>query len=79
MRRRNGLSLKKLHASISPQLIGKVLLLVLALLVVASIGIGVSITTHSTPAAHSTPTPPENTITKAVDMRRSASARLRLV
>ena len=65
MKRRNGLPLKKRYTSISPQLIVKLLILVFALLVVAGIGIGASITTHSTPAAHSTPTPPEDTITFA--------------
>ena len=39
------------------------MILLLALLIVASIGIGVSITTHTTPVAHSTPTPPGDTIT----------------
>lgn len=57
--------MKKRYASISPQLIVKVLILVLALLVVTSIGVGASITTRSRPVAHSTPTPPEDTITFA--------------
>jgi len=76
VKRRNGLPLKKRYASISPQLIGKVLILVLALLVVAGIGIGASITTHSTPAAsaaHSTLTPPEDTITFA-DIKETPAA-----
>ncbi len=73
MKRRKGLSLKKQCASISPQLIGKVLILVFALLVVAGIGIGASITTHSTPVARSTPTPPEDTITFA-DIKETPAA-----
>ena len=73
MKRRNGLPLKKRYASISPQLIVKLLILVFALLVVAGIGIGASITTHSTPAAHSTLTPPEDTITFA-DIKETPAA-----
>ena len=73
MKRRNGLSLKKRYASISPQLIVKVLILALALLVVASIGIGVAITAHSTPVAHSTPTPPGDIITFA-DIKETPAA-----
>jgi uncharacterized cupredoxin-like copper-binding protein len=65
VKRYNGLPLKKRYASIPPLLIVKVLILVLALLVVASIGIGAASTTHSTPIAHSTPTPPGDTITFA--------------
>src|SRR5260370_14577349 len=75
---RNGLSLKKLYASISPQLRGKMLILVLALLIVASIGIGTSITTHSMPAAHSTPTPPEDTITFANIKETPAASSLKV-
>src|SRR5258708_35995697 len=78
MRRRTGLSLKKLYASISPQLRGKMLLLVLALLVVASIGIGTSIATQSIPAAHSTPTPPEDTITFANIKETPAASSLKV-
>jgi len=73
VKRRNGLPLKKRYASISPQLIVKLLILVFALLVVAGIGIGASITTHSTPAAHSTLTPPEDTITFA-DIKETPAA-----
>jgi uncharacterized cupredoxin-like copper-binding protein len=77
VKRRNGLPPKKLYASISPQLIVKLLILVFALLVVAGIGIGASITTHhSTPAAsaaHSTLTPPEDTITFA-DIKETPAA-----
>ena len=73
MKRRNGLPLKKRYASISPQLIVKLLILVFALLVVAGIGIGASITTHSTPAAHSTLTPTEDTITFA-DIKETPAA-----
>jgi uncharacterized cupredoxin-like copper-binding protein len=73
VKRRNGQSLKKRYAFISPQFIVKVLILVLALLVVTSIGIGMSSTAHGTPAALSTPTPPGDTITFA-DIKETPAA-----
>jgi len=58
---------KKRDTFISPQLVGKVLILVLALLIVAGIGIGTAIATHgsstkpSSSTAHNTSTPLQNT------------------
>jgi uncharacterized cupredoxin-like copper-binding protein len=53
---------KKQHAVISPRLIGRVLLLVLAMLVVVCLGIGTSITAHRISTTPNTPTPVQDTI-----------------
>jgi uncharacterized cupredoxin-like copper-binding protein len=53
---------KKQDTGISPQLIGKLLLVVLALLVVASLAKATFLTTPGTATAHSTPTPAQDTI-----------------
>ncbi len=54
--------MKKQDTGISPQLIGKLLLVVLALLVVASLAKATFLTTPGTATAHSTPTPAQDTI-----------------
>jgi uncharacterized cupredoxin-like copper-binding protein len=53
---------KKQDTGISPQLIGKLLLVVLALLVIASLAKATFLTTPGTATAHSTPTPAQDTI-----------------
>src|SRR5436305_7554152 len=65
MKRRIWMPLKKLYAFKFPQLIGRILLLVLALFIVACIAIGASISasTHSSSSTHSTPTAQQNTNT----------------
>src|SRR6266496_6747665 len=55
--------MKKQYAFLSPQLMGRVLVLALALLIVICIDIGAFISMPSTSTAHSTPTPPQNTNT----------------
>jgi uncharacterized cupredoxin-like copper-binding protein len=64
MKKRIWMPIKKLYAFKFPQLIGRILLLVLALFIVACIAIGASISTstHSSFITHSTPTPQQNTI-----------------
>ncbi len=54
--------MKKQDTGISPQLIGKLLLVVLALLVIASLAKATFLTTPGTATAHSTPTPAQDTI-----------------
>ena len=71
MKRPSWMSIKQQYTSIFPQLVGKVLILVLALLIVAFIAIGTAISrqgasaAHNAPATYSAPTPPENTISYA--------------
>jgi uncharacterized cupredoxin-like copper-binding protein len=63
VKKRNWISMKKQYAFLSPQLMGRVLVLALALLIVVCIDIGAFISMPSTSTAHSTPTPPQNTNT----------------
>jgi uncharacterized cupredoxin-like copper-binding protein len=53
---------KKQHVATSPRLIGRVLLLVLAMLVVVCLGMNISITAHHTSATSKTQTPAQDTI-----------------
>ena len=64
MKKPDWMPIKKLYALKFPQLIGRILLLVLALFIVAFTAIAASISSHSTPTTHATPTPAlqQNTI-----------------
>jgi uncharacterized cupredoxin-like copper-binding protein len=57
-----GDEVEKRSAGLSPQLIGKLLLVVLALLVVACLGKASFLTTHGAATLRSTPTPAQDTI-----------------
>jgi len=57
----NWMPIKKQYAQKYPQLMGRILVLVLALLMVVCIDIGTSMTTHSTSTAHTISTPSHNT------------------
>ncbi len=54
--------MKKRTLGISPQIVGKLLLVILALLVIAWLGRAASLTTPGTATAHSTPTAAQDTI-----------------
>jgi uncharacterized cupredoxin-like copper-binding protein len=60
----NWVPMKKQHAHLFPQLMGRVLVLVLALLIVVCIDIGTSIATHSTPTTPTSLTLSRNTISQ---------------
>jgi len=62
VKRRNSISLKKQYASKFPQLLGRALLLALALFIVACIDISATGSSHTTTTSRQTVSPPQNTI-----------------